>query len=126
MPRRWKASSTPDRDAQFHYLNEQARDHQDGGAPVISVDTKKKELVGPFKNNGREWEPRGKPVRVDTHVFPDRVLGRAVPYGIYDVAANTGWVNVGTDHAPPRSPSSRSAVGGTEPGGPRTRRPAGC
>ncbi|MFD5657301.1 ISAzo13 family transposase [Streptomyces hirsutus] len=88
----------PDRDAQFHYLNEQARNHQDGRAPVISVDTKKKELVGPFKNNGREWEPRGEPVRVDTHDFPDRELGRAVPYGIYDVAANTGWVNVGTDH----------------------------
>jgi transposase len=88
----------PDRDAQFHYLNEQARNHQDGGAPVISVDTKKKELVGPFKNNGREWEPRGEPVRVGTHDFPDRELGRAVPYGIYDVAANTGWVNVGTDH----------------------------
>jgi len=88
----------PDRDAQFQYLNEQARTHQDGGAPVISVDTKKKELVGAFKNNGREWEPRGEPVRVDTHDFPDPVLGRAVPYGIYDVAANTGWVNVGTDH----------------------------
>ncbi|MFD6249915.1 ISAzo13 family transposase [Streptomyces roseolus] len=88
----------PDRDAQFHYLNEQARDHQDCGFPVISVDTKKKELIGPFKNNGREWEPRGEPVRVDTHDFPDRELGRAVPYGIYDVAANTGWVNVGTDH----------------------------
>jgi transposase len=88
----------PDRDAQFHYLNEQARDHQDGRAPVISVDTKKKELVGPFKNNGCEWEPKGEPVRVDTHDFPDRELGRAVPYGIYDIAANTGWVNVGTDH----------------------------
>ncbi|MGW8955997.1 ISAzo13 family transposase [Streptomyces sp. NPDC055709] len=88
----------PDRDAQFRYLNEQARDHQDGGAPVISVDTKKKELVGPFKNNGREWEPKGEPVQVGTHDFPDRELGSAVPYGIYDVAANTGWVNVGTDH----------------------------
>jgi transposase len=88
----------PDRDAQFHYLNERARDHQNGGDPVISVDTKKKELVGPFKNNGREWEPKGEPVRVDTHDFPDRELGKAVPYGIYDVAANTGWVNVGTDH----------------------------
>jgi hypothetical protein len=88
----------PDRDAQFRYLNEQARNHQDSGDPFISVDTKKKELVGPFKNNGREWEPRGEPVRVDTHDFPDRKLGKAVPYGIYDVAANTGWVNVGTDH----------------------------
>src|SRR4051812_46331571 len=79
----------PDRDAQFHYLNEQARNFQDTGAPVISVDTKKKELVGLFKNNGREWEPRGEPVRVDTHDFPDHELGKAVPYGIYDVAANT-------------------------------------
>lgn len=87
----------PDRDAQFRYLNEQARNHQDSGAPVISVDTKKKELAGPFKNNGREWEPRGEPVRVDTHDFPDRELGRIVPYGIYDVAANTGRVNLGTD-----------------------------
>ncbi|MGW7657502.1 ISAzo13 family transposase [Streptomyces asiaticus] len=88
----------PDRDAQFCYLNEQARNHRDSGAPVISVDTKKKELVGLFKNNGREWEPKGEPVRVGTHDFPDRELGKAVPYGIYDVAANTGWVNVGTDH----------------------------
>ncbi len=64
---------------------------------MIGVDTKKKELIGPFKNSGREWEPRGEPVRVDTHDFPDRELGRAVPYGIYDVAANSGWVNVGTD-----------------------------
>lgn len=105
-----------DRDAQFHYLNEQARDHQDGRAPVISVDTKKKELVGPYENNGREWEPRGEPVRVGTHDFPDRGLGRAVPYGIYDVAANTGWVNVGTTTTPPRSPSNRSVAGGTVPG----------
>jgi len=97
VPRRWKASSTPT-GTQFHYPNEQAREHQDGGAPVISADTKKKELVGPFKNNGREWEPEGEPVRVDTHDFPDPVVGRAVPYGIYDVAANTGWVSVGTDH----------------------------
>lgn len=65
----------PDRDAQFHYLNEQARDHQDSRVPVISVDTKKMELVGPFKNNGREWEPRGEPVSVDTSDFPDRELG---------------------------------------------------
>ncbi len=64
---------------------------------MISVDTQKKELVGLFKNSGREWEPRGEPVRVNTHDFPDRELGRVVPYGIYDVVANTGWVNVGTD-----------------------------
>jgi hypothetical protein len=65
---------------------------------VISVDTKKKELVGPFRNPGREWRPKGSPERVSTHDFPDRQLGKAVPYGIYDVAANTGWVNVGIDH----------------------------
>ncbi|MFI8308982.1 ISAzo13 family transposase [Streptomyces sp. NPDC085927] len=88
----------PDRDAQFRYINDQARQHQDVGQPVISVDTKKKELVGAFKNRGREWEPKGRPVAVDTHDFPDRELGKAVPYGIYDIAADTGWVNVGTDH----------------------------
>ena len=88
----------PDRNAQFHYLNEQARDHRDAGDPVISVDTKKKELVGPFRNGGREWRPKGEPVQVDSHDFPDKELGKAVPYGIYDITANTGWVNVGTDH----------------------------
>src|SRR5665811_2260666 len=88
----------PDRNAQFHYLNEQARDHRDAGDPVISVDTKKKELVGPFKNGGREWRPKGEPVQVDSHDFGDKELGKAVPYGIYDITANTGWVNVGTDH----------------------------
>jgi len=88
----------PDRDAQFRYLNEQVKAHQGAGDPVISVDTEKKELVGPYKNTGHEWEPGNEPVRVDTHDFPDRELGKAVPYGIYDVAANTGWVNVGTDH----------------------------
>jgi hypothetical protein len=88
----------PDRDAQFRYLNEQARGHRDAGQPVISVDTKKKELVGEFRNAGREWHRAGQPVEVDVHDFPDKTLGKAVPYGIYDLAANTGWVNVGTDH----------------------------
>ncbi|MFJ7281091.1 ISAzo13 family transposase [Kitasatospora sp. NPDC098663] len=88
----------PDRDAQFGYLNEQAREHHAAGDPVISVDAKKKELVGEFKNSGSQWRPIGEPVRVLTHDFPDKELGKAVPYGIYDVAANTGWVNVGTDH----------------------------
>lgn len=88
----------PDRDTQFRCLNDEARHHQDDGQPVISVDTKKKELVGSFKNRGREWEPKGEPVRVDTHDFPDRELGKAVPCGIHDVAADSGWVNVGTDH----------------------------
>lgn len=88
----------PDRDAQFRYLNGQAEEHRAAGQPVVSVDAKKKELVGAFKNPGREWARAGAPVRVDCHDFPGDALGRAVPYGIYDVAANTGWVNVGTDH----------------------------
>ncbi|WP_030742550.1 ISAzo13 family transposase [Streptomyces sp. NRRL F-5135] len=88
----------PDRDAQFRYLNEQAREHRDTGQPVISVDTKKKELVGAFKNGGRQWRPAADPVRVNVHDFADPQLGKAVPYGIYDLAADTGWVNVGTDH----------------------------
>ncbi|MFF4427525.1 ISAzo13-like element ISStsp1 family transposase [Streptomyces sp. NPDC001549] len=88
----------PDRDTQFRYLNEQARNHRDAGQPVISVDTKKKELVGDFKNSGRQWRPAGEPVPVSVHDFADPQLGKAVPYGIYDLTANTGWVNVGTDH----------------------------
>jgi transposase len=88
----------PDRDTQFRYINEQAKAYQDTGDPVISVDTKKKELVGPFRNPGRQWRPKGAPEQVSTHDFPDRQLGKVVPYGIYDVAANTGWVNVGIDH----------------------------
>jgi len=93
-----EGSQHPDRDAQFRYLNEQARAHRDAGQPVISVDTKKKELVGEFKNNGRQWRPTGEPVPVNVHDFADTQLGKAVPYGIYDLAADTGWVNVGTDH----------------------------
>jgi transposase len=93
-----EGSQHPDRDAQFRYLNEQARDHRDAGQPVISVDTKKKELVGEFKNNGRQWRPAADPAPVNVHDFVDPQLGKAVPYGIYDLAANTGWVNVGTDH----------------------------
>ena len=88
----------PDRDAQFRYINEQARAHQEAGDPVISVDTKKKELVGEFANAGKQWRPRGEPVAVRTHDFPQDSLGKAIPYGIFDVAANAGWVNVGTDH----------------------------
>ena len=88
----------PDRDAQFRYISEQAAAHQAAGEPVISVDTKKKELVGAFRNGGREWRPAGEPARVSTHDFPDLELGKAIPYGVYDVAANAGWVNVGTDH----------------------------
>ncbi|AQZ62732.1 transposase [[Actinomadura] parvosata subsp. kistnae] len=88
----------PDRDAQFRHLNEQVRAYRDAGQPVISVDTKKKELLGPFKNAGREWRPAGEPVLVNVHDFAESASGKAIPYGIYDIAANTGWVNVGTDH----------------------------
>jgi transposase len=88
----------PDRDGQFRYLNEQVKDHQGSADPVISVDTKKKELVGQYANDGRQWRPAGEPVAVKTHDFPDAELGKAVPYGVYDLSADTGWVNVGTDH----------------------------
>ncbi|HEV3295824.1 MAG TPA: ISAzo13 family transposase [Streptosporangiaceae bacterium] len=88
----------PDRDAQFRYVNEQVKAHQGTADPVISVDTKKKELVGVFKNAGREWRLKGQPVATRTHDFPEDSMGKAVPYGVYDLTADTGWVNVGTDH----------------------------
>jgi transposase len=88
----------PDRDAQFAYLNARVQAQLADGEPAISVDTKKKELVGPFKNAGREWQPQGQPEEVRVHDFLDRELGRASPYGVYDLAQNTGWVSVGIDH----------------------------
>ena len=88
----------PDRDGQFGYLNAQATDHAEAGDPVISVDTKKKELVGNFKNGGREWRPRGSPEPVRVHDFKDPELGKVNPYGVYDITADQGWVSVGTDH----------------------------
>jgi hypothetical protein len=88
----------PDRDAQFRYISGQVKAHQDTADPVISVDTKKKELVGEFKNAGREWRPKGQPAVTRTHDFPGDSAGKAVPYGIYDLTGNTGWVSVGTDH----------------------------
>jgi Rhodopirellula transposase DDE domain len=88
----------PDRDAQFRYIAAQAREHLAGGRPVISVDAKKKEQVGRYAQAGREWRPKGDPVRVRDHGFEDGQGGHAIPYGVYDVGANTGFVNVGTDH----------------------------
>ena len=88
----------PDRDAQFSYLNDQVRDHIMAGDAVISVDTKKKELIGEFRNNGREWHPKGAPRAVNVHDFKDPELGKVNPYGVYDIAADTGWVSVGIDH----------------------------
>jgi hypothetical protein len=87
-----------DRDAQFRYLNGQLQAHLRRGWPVISVDTKKKETIGNLKNGGREWEPAGQPARVDVHDFPDPEAGKAIPYGVFDVAANQGFVVVGDDH----------------------------
>jgi hypothetical protein len=91
----------PDRNAQFEHINARAQDCVDRGVPVISVDTKKKELIGNFKNRGQEWQPQGEPDLVDVHDFPGDAVGKAVPYGIYDVAANDGFVSVGTDHDTP-------------------------
>jgi hypothetical protein len=86
----------PDRDAQFRYLGDQVTTHVAAGQPVISVDAKKKELIGQYANRGRTWRPQGDPVRANTHDFIDKELGKAVPYGVYDVAANSGWVSVGS------------------------------
>jgi hypothetical protein len=88
----------PDRDAQFRYINEQVKSAMAKGLPVISVDTKKKELLGNYDNSGQKWLPSNHPIKVNGHDFPDPKVPRAYPYGIYDLARNTGFVNVGTDH----------------------------
>jgi len=93
-----EGASHPDRDAQFRYINDQVKAALAAGEPAISVDTKKKELVGDFKNGGREWRPKGSPEEVRVHDFVIPELGRAVPYGVYDIADNAGWVSVGIDH----------------------------
>jgi len=88
----------PDRNAQFEHINKTVKGFQRRAQPVISVDTKKKELVGEFKNGGREWQPKGQPQTVKTHDFMDPELGKAIPYGVYDLSRNEGWVSVGIDH----------------------------
>ena len=93
-----EGGSHPDRNAQFEYINATVRRFQQSGQPVISVDTKKKEAVGPFKNGGREWQPKGEPEEVDVHDFPDPLLGKVVPYGVFDLSRNEGWVSVGIGH----------------------------
>jgi Rhodopirellula transposase DDE domain len=93
-----EGKQNPDRDAQFRYLNDQVKTYRAAEDPVVSVDTKKKELVGDYHNGGQEWHRSGDPVPVNTHDFPDKELGKAIPYGVYDLTENTGWVNVGTDH----------------------------
>jgi hypothetical protein len=93
-----EGASHPDRNAQFEHINASVRRFHDRGQPAISVDTKKKELVGDFKNAGREWQPRGEPEEVRVHDFIDKKLGKAIPYGVYDILNNQGWVSVGIDH----------------------------
>jgi hypothetical protein len=88
----------PDRDAQFRLIGRKTKAFLSTGEPVISVDTKKKELVGNYKGGGREWRPKRKPIEVKVHDFVDKTLGRAIPYGVFDLAANAGWVSVGCDH----------------------------
>ena len=96
-----EGTAHPDRNEQFEYINDRVDVFHARGAPVISVDTKKKELVGPYSNGGREWQPQGAPERVRVHDFIDDTLGKVIPYGVYDLAQNTGWVNVGVDHDTP-------------------------
>jgi DNA-binding transcriptional ArsR family regulator len=93
-----EGTNHPDRDAQFRYINDCVKAALDAGEPAISVDTKKKELVGDFKNAGREWAPKGSPEEVRVHDFLIPELGRAAPYGVYDIGDNAGWVSVGVDH----------------------------
>jgi hypothetical protein len=93
-----EGASHPDRNAQFEFINASVERFQQRGQPVISVDTKKKELVGQFRNGGREWQPKGEPEEVKVHDFLDPGLGKAIPYGVYDLSENEGWVSVGIDH----------------------------
>jgi hypothetical protein len=93
-----EGSSHPDRNAQFEHIARKVRSFQRRGQPVISVDTKKKELVGDFKNAGQEWQPQGQPEQVRSKDFKDKKLGKVAPYGVYDLTANEGWVSVGIDH----------------------------
>jgi len=93
-----EGSKHPDRDAQFNYINEEVKQFLKRGQPVISVDTKKKELVGNFKNPGREWQPKGAPEKVEVHDFASLESPKVIPYGIYDIGKNMGWINVGCDH----------------------------
>jgi hypothetical protein len=93
-----EGSDHPDRDAQFGYINQQVKAFQRRGQPVISIDTKKKELIGNFRNGGREWRPRGKPIPVKVHDFKDKNTGKGIPYGVFDMTHNEAWVSVGIDH----------------------------
>ena len=116
----------PDRNAQFEQINRKVKRFLAHRQPAISVDTKKRELVGDFKNNGRELRPKGDPEKVRVHDFPIPELGRATPYGVYDMARNRGWVSVGVDHDTAALRSRRSAAGGARWGRPLIRRRSAC
>jgi len=121
-----EGKQSPDRDAQFRYLNEQVRVRRDAGEPVVSVDTKKKELVGNYHNGGRSGGRRATRSGSVTHDFPDPELGKAIPYGIYDLAADTGWVNVGTDHDTAQFAVESIRRWWNDAGCAATRRPGAC
>lgn len=93
-----EGANHPDRNKQFHYINKMVKEFQKNFWPAISVDTKKKENIGEFKNSGKEYQPKGQPIKVNTHDFPDKLLGKAAPYGVYDLTKNKGWVSVGINH----------------------------
>jgi hypothetical protein len=93
-----EGANHPDRNAQFEYINKQVRAFQRSGQPVISVDAKKRELIGDFQQKGRTWRPQGNPLKVRVHDFEDKQLGHAIPYGVYDLTHNEGWVSIGIDH----------------------------
>jgi hypothetical protein len=93
-----EGNNHPDRDAQFNYINQKVKAFQRRDQPVISIDTKKKELIGNFRNGGREWRPQGKPIPVKVHDFKDQELGKGIPYGVFDMTHNEAWVSVGIDH----------------------------
>jgi transposase len=116
----------PDRDGQFRYVNEQARSHLAAGQPVVSVDTKKKELVGRYANGGAEWQPVGEPERVLVHDFPDEELGKAIPYGVYDLGANAGWSAWDATTTRRRLRWRRCGAGGSRSAGLPIPRPNGC
>lgn len=118
-----EGATHPDRDAQFHHINDLVKRFRKRGQPAISVDTKKKELVGDFKNNGRTLRPKGDPEKVRVHDFMIKSKGKVAPYGIYDIAANEGWVSVGISMIRQPLPSKASVAGGKEWVSPATPRP---
>ena len=116
----------PDRDTQFGHIHDTCAEFLAAGEPVLSVDCKTKELVGQFKNGGKAWRPAGEPEQVDVHDFMDKDLGKAIPYGVYDIGANTGWVSVGPTRRPRRSRSTPCGAGGTAPARTPTPAPPAC